>query len=158
MPWQDESLQSTVLKANEVIFQFIGKRPNCPVLICTKKELVREISIELQLDGISKEKIEMNQIFVFPKVIGKFFHRKNEIWILDKEKGNFELFVHEILHSIQKCNPNREGITDYLTYLITKNTSIIDPNAKEEWDHLTRTMKKKKLIERYLSDGDCEDF
>ena len=65
---------------------------------------------------------------------------------------------HELLHSIQQCDPNREGIVDYLTWYYIKDSTMIDPYTLEDWREIKRTVGLSQIQQRLLTAGDCEEF
>lgn len=83
----------------------------------------------------------------------------HEIWLVQGRGGeNFTTLLHEMLHSIQKCVPNRENIVDYLVYKLTGQKNSILPEILTEWIEIEKSIGLKNIKKRLLSEGDCEDF
>lgn len=158
MPWTSPELLKFSEKANFFINREFSVEIRAQLFIVTKEEMTHDIIEELKLDGYNHNSISILEEIFIPKVIGKYFKRSHEIWIIQKKGENLDTVIHEYLHSIQKCSPNREGIVDYITYKITGNQVYIDPYDLKDWREIEKTYSYKEIKVRLLSEGDCEHF
>jgi hypothetical protein len=161
MPWQTQELQKLVLTAKNLVvktFQLLISDLKTQVFIAQKDELQNAILAELKELKYSQKAISKIKTYFLPYVIGKFFKLTNEIWVLHGKGDNVDTIVHEFLHSIQKCETNREGIVDYLTYRMTGNQQYLDVYELVDWQELEKSVSLKKIKEKLISIGDCQDF
>jgi len=56
---------------------------------------------------------------------GIYLKDTHEIWIVQGRGENFQTVLHEMLHSIQNCTPNRENIVDFLVYFFIRNLDML---------------------------------
>lgn len=89
---------------------------------------------------------------------GKHFFLKNEIWLIQQDGEQYEILVHELLHSIQRCSPDREGIVYYLTYKLTKNPAVIPVKKLQEWQEIEKSVGLKTIVKQLLLEKGCEEF
>ncbi len=95
---------------------------------------------------------------LIPDLDGIYLKDTHEIWIVQGRGENFQTVLHEMLHSIQNCTPNRENIVDFLVYtLVGLNDSIL-PEVLTEWNEIEKSVGLKSIQTRLLSKGDCEEF
>ena len=119
MPWLPENFIETISEAKERISNNFEVIPSASVFLCSFDEFSNAVLEELKDRNFSKEQIETIKRIYLNQIIGKYFYKTNEVWLLEGKGDNLETLVHELLHSIQKCEPNREKIVDYLTYKLT---------------------------------------
>ena len=161
MPWQTQKLNEMVSTAKSLVaksFNYPVSDLKTQIYIAQKDELITEIISELKILNYSKESITKIKNHYLSFVVGKFFRFTNEIWLLHNKGENIDTIVHEFLHSIQKCKPNREGIVDYLTYKITGNLKYINFYDLSDWQEIEKSVSFQKIQKRLISDGDCQDF
>ena len=162
MPWKSKSFQPIVEKARKFIYQefsqLIQDIPKSEVLFCTIDELISAIVNQWIKEKKSLEFIEGHKTLLLPYAVGKYFAYSDQIWLVKGQEDYWDTLLHELLHSIQKCMPNREPITAYLTYILTKNTEIIKEQHIQDWDELKRLHGIDGIKKRFLNTGDCEDF
>jgi hypothetical protein len=158
MPWESEEFLPTIIQSKNIIEKEFGIRPNAAILLCTYEELSQTTIFELTKKKYSQEKLKFLKKYIIPKIIGKYFAKSNEIWLIDGKGTNFPTLIHEMIHSIQNCAPNREHIVDYITYRILKKEAPIEQNVLLEWTEIESSHKFSKIKKQILSDGDCEDF
>ena len=91
-------------------------------------------------------------------IYGKYFAGTNEIWVVEKIGENIDVLIHEMIHSIQVCKPNREGIVDYLTFKFTKNESWINSKIIEDWRKIEKMVGLQAIKEKIVKNEDCEEF
>ena len=113
---------------------------------------------ELEVHNYSTQMIEHIKEVYLHDVIGKYFSQKNEIWLLDGKGVNIEVLTHELLHSIQRCKPNRENIVDYITYKLTGLTNQILDDILQEWNEIEKSIGFKVIVKQLLIEKDCEEF
>ncbi|HMF31671.1 MAG TPA: hypothetical protein VKK79_09665 [Candidatus Lokiarchaeia archaeon] len=158
MPWTSNTLETLVSQALAAVTQILQVQPNAIVLVCTKQEMTQKVIAELATYQLSQARLEWYKQSVIPFIIGKYFLQNNEIWLVDGKGDKWEVLIHELLHSVQKCRPNRERITDYLTFKLTQDPTTIDPRILTEWNQLEQDYGLKAIIARFLRQGDCEEF
>lgn len=161
MPWTTTELETLAAKAKVLVideFKDFSSLKDCPVFIASAEEMQDAILEELVQLNYSKEAIKKIQDYYLKFVIGKYFKLTSEIWLLHGKGDNMITIVHELLHSIQQCEPNREGIVDFLTYKITTESQYIDNYELADWQEIEETHSYKKIKTRLVSKGDCEDF
>ena len=158
MPWQPEPFNSVIKEAKVLIFDHFKINTSANIFICSFSELEKAILKELKDTNITEEKIEHIKKIHIKRVIGKYFSKTNDIWLLEGKGNNIEVLMHELLHSIQKCSPNREKIVDYLTYKITGLRTQIPNEIFKEWREIEKNYGYKKIKTPFLLQKDCEDF
>lgn len=161
MSWTTRELEKRVLEAKSSItkeFNILIPKIDCPIFITQSDELHQAILDELNQLNYSKDAIMKLEGFILPFVVGKYFKFKHQIWLLNGKESDIDIIIHELLHSIQLCEPNREGIVNYLTYKITRNLEYINPNLLSDWQEIEEMVSYNKIQEQLLHKGDCEDF
>jgi hypothetical protein len=161
MPWKTNEFTKLVKEAKSLVaseFNIPITELDCPVYITGQEELQQAILDELELLHYSKNAIQKIKVHFLSHVIGKYFRLNDEIWVLQGKGNNIDTIVHELLHSIQRCEPNREGIVDFLTYMITGNSQYIDTFELEEWQEIEKMVTYHQIKMKLTSEGDCEDF
>lgn len=157
MPWTTGALLTLKGELEIFIEQEFGVRPTCPVLLCTSEEMVERIRREpffLRLP-VDEQKI-LN--ITLPYIFGKYLRNEHEVWVVDGKGNNKAIMFHELLYSIQQCEPNREGIVDYLTWYFFKDSTMIEPHTLEDWREIERTVGFSQIKQKFLTKGDCEEF
>jgi len=158
MPWITDSFSETVVEAKKLIWQEFEIHADAIVLLCTQKEMIDRVILELSTRKIPKQRLNNLIQFILPLLVGKYFKETNEIWLIEEKGDNFSTLIHELLHSIQVCSPHREGLVDFLTYKITGDQTIIDPFLLKEWKELEMMHGLEAIKKRLLIPSDCEDF
>nr|MDO8087194.1 hypothetical protein [Candidatus Sigynarchaeum springense] len=158
MPWSSDKLNTKIEQSRKKISSFLGTRPEAPVFLCTQAELIARVKDELLSGGTPEDKITFLEKHIFPLLLGKYFKKTAEVWLVEGKGDSDSILVHELLHSIQTCSPKRENICDYLTYRITNDQTIMDEKLLSEWKEIERAHGLKGIKARFLSPGDCEDF
>lgn len=161
MPWTTKELEKIAKEAKSLVakeFKILSSKLDNPIFIASKEELQQAILDELKQLHYSNHAIQKIQERFLPFVIGKYFKLTNEIWLLHGKEDNIYTIVHELLHSIQRCEPNREGIVDFLTYKITGSSQYIDHFELADWLEIEKTTSYAKIKMRLIGEGDCEDF
>lgn len=158
MPWITNRLEILIEKALELINPIYNIQSLCPIFLCDQHEMILRVSEEISKLGLSDKKKELIREYVLRDVIGKYFKETHEIWLVEGRGDNLADLIHEILHSIQKCNPNREGIVEYLTFKLTNDTSAITEENLANWNEIEKQVRLKTIFERLTKDGNCEDF
>lgn len=157
IPWLDPKLDALDQKARQLIHTLFPNTTQCIVLVCTREELIEAVKKELRKCGMSEVIVKQQE----PKlgfICGKLFREQKEVWVVEDEGENLDIIVHELLHNIQVCDVNREGITDFITYKLTKNPDWIDPYTLDNWLEIERQLGFKMIKRRFLTEGDCEDL
>ena len=157
MPWTTRVLLSLSKELEIFIEQEFAVKPNCAVLLCTSEEMIERIQRDPFFRSLTAEERE-NLNIQLPYIFGKYFRNEHEIWVVDGKGNNKAIMFHELLHSIQQCEPNRENIVEYLTWHYIKDSTVIDPYTLEDWREIERTVGLPKIKRRLLTKGDCEDF
>ncbi|HME50905.1 MAG TPA: hypothetical protein VKM55_01685 [Candidatus Lokiarchaeia archaeon] len=158
MPWSNDKFQSKIEHYRANIEAFLGIMPDALVFLCTRDEMTARVKTELLQRGTSADKLAFLEMHVFSLLLGKYFASKNEIWLIEGKGDIDAILVHELLHSVQKCNPKRENICDYLTYRITNDPTIMEEKLRSEWAEIERVHGLDQIKSRFLADGNCEDF
>lgn len=157
MVWNNPDLSPLIIKAKNLVSSEFFIKPNIPIFICTVEEMKQGIQEEL----IQRQLPEEKKLFIEKqshRVLGKFFKFKKEIWLVHKKGEDMDTLIHELLHSIQQCLPNRERIVFYLTYKLTKVEEAIPIKLKNEWMEIEHQEGHDSIKNRLLTNGDCEDF
>jgi hypothetical protein len=137
---------------------FVGIFPTTPVLFCSVSEMNETTEIELNGRGISQKRLDILKKHFFELLLGKYFASKNEIWIVEDKGAPDSVIIHELLHSIQKCRPNRESICDYVTFKISQDPTAMESRKRLEWQEIEKNNGLPRIIENFLSTIDCEEF
>ena len=158
MPWQSPHLEFIVEQAKQELKKYYQySLVTAQIFIVTKKEMRKAVVDEQKLLRVSDEELEDIKFDIIV-IQGKFFPLKNEIWLIQQDGEKYETLVHELLHSIQKCNPDREDIVYYLTYKLTKNPAVIPAKKLIEWQEIEKSVGLKSIIKQLLLEKGCEDF
>lgn len=158
MPWITSNFEEQVAQAKKRLRKEFPLDFKASISLTNKEEMTLRVLENLNEDGYSVEKIEILRKRFVPTIVGKYFKKENEILILSEEGENEDTIIHEYLHEIQICEPNREGIVDYITFKLTGNMNYIDQYTLDNWQELEKIHGFKKIKERLLSVGDCEEF
>ena len=158
MPWTNIELEQKSDGLRTIIIDYLKIEPNSKIFLCTKQEMSIKLEEELRRKLVSKKKLDFFKTSIFPLVIGKFFSETNEIWLIEGPGEKKSVVIHEMLHSIQVCMEHREGICDYLTYKLSKDSTSIDENTLMDWSEIERIHGITAIKKRFLLKGDCEDF
>ena len=116
MPWTTKELENLAGKAKSLVakeFKISSSKLDIPIFIVSIEEMQQAILDELNQLHYSKEAIQKIQKLYLPFVIGKYLKLTSEIWLLQGKGDNIDTIVYELFHSIQSCEPNREGIVDF---------------------------------------------
>ena len=158
MPWQPEPFFSVIQEVKAFLFNHFKVNATASVYICSAPKMELTLLEELEDRDLSEIKLNHVKKFYIKRVIGKYFSKKNEIWLLDGKGDNLEVMIHELLHSIQKCSPNREQINDYLVYNLTGLKNQITEESLKEWLEIEKSYGFKRIKHQFLLNKDCEDF
>jgi len=158
MPWITESFSKKVSEAKNLIYQEFELHADGIVLLCSQKEMIDKVILELSARKIQKPRLNNLIQFILPLLVGKYFKETNEIWVIEGKGDERSTLIHELLHSIQTCSPHREGIVDFLTYKLTGDQTIIDPFLLKDWEDIERIHGFEMVKKQLLIQGDCEDF
>lgn len=158
MPWQPESLNKLIEEAKNLIIKYFKVEVATEVYLCSRDEMSKAVLEELKKNNRSDKTIDHIKKIYLKRIIGKYFAEKNEIWLLEGIGDTIEVLVHELMHSIQKCTPNREKIVDYLTYKLTSLKNQIPEETLREWTDIEKTYSFKVIVNQLLEEKDCEDF
>ena len=151
-----DQLLESIDKAKQLIFEYFQINIEADIVVCTIDEMTNHL----------------NQIYspkaspIFDKVKpliryldGKYFKEEQEIWLIEGRGENLPTIMHEMLHSIQKCNTNhREPIVHYLIFKLTGDKTGIYNALIEDWTEIDKIHGLKQIKERLISEGNCEDF
>ena len=158
MPWTTPDFEAHVAIAKKRLQKEFPIDFKASISLTNKEELTRRILEDLRDRGYSVEQIEFLKERFVPNIVGKYFKKENEILVLSEEGLNEDTIIHEYLHEIQNCEPNREGIVNYITYKITGKKNYIDQYTLDNWKELEKVNGFKKIKERLVTTGDCEEF
>ncbi len=161
MTWTSRELEVMVDKAKRVVARELNisySDLKCPVYLASREELDNAIIDELRQLHYLENDIQRIIRYYLPFVIGKYFQLSKQIWVLYGKGDNMDTIIHELLHSIQSCEPNREGIVNYLTYKISGNLEFINEYVLEDWQEIERISSYLAIKNRLITEGDCEDF
>ena len=158
MPWLNDSFLKIVKRAKQRILLDFSIQSSAEVLLCTQAEIVEATYSEIQDTVESIKELKLLKIHILPDLIGKYFKSKDEIWLVIGKGDNFNILIHEMLHSIQICSPHREHITEFLSFKLTDAIDLIDPYVLEDWLEVEKLVGFDEIKERFLKKGDCEDF
>ncbi len=154
MPWINDNLDLLILKAREILLKEFDNNFTAQIYVCSQSEMIERIKTEIRREENKAWFIENLATYV----IGKYFASDNTIWLVEGEGENLPTIIHELLHSIQKCSPHRENIVEFLVYKLFDNAALINQRLLKDWIEIERIFGYKKIKERLLSEGDCEDF
>ena len=154
MPWQNQVSIELTRKSREQIKKFYGLEIESKVYVVTSKEMTEKDLEEQQKKGRSEKELESIKIEL-KYILGKYFEQTDEIWLVDNEGLVEEVIIHEMIHTKQKCAPNRESMADYLTYKITGNKEYIKESVLKDWEEIEKNYELKRIIERIQKVGDC---
>ncbi len=151
-----DQLLEAIDKAKQLIFEHFQITIDDEIFICTIEEMTN------RLDQIYAPKA----LSIFEKIKpliryldGKYFKATPEIWLIEGRGENLPTIMHEMLHSIQRCNADhREPIVHYLTFKLTGDKTGIYNTLIEDWKEIERIHGFKQIKERLISEGDCENF
>ena len=158
MPWTTPELEKLSEKAKKLLKKEFSREVTATIFLTNREEMTQRVIDELEEEGCTKENIRILSKLFIPNLVGKYFRRTNEILVVTGIGENVETILHEYLHAIQKCEPNREGIVDYITYKITGNNNYIDTYDLKDWEEIERANTYKKIKNRLVREGDCEEF
>lgn len=158
MPWTTSNFEKLVALAKKRLQKEFPIEFKVTISLTNREEMTQEVLEELKEEGYSIERIELLRKRFIPNIVGKYFKKENEILILSEEGENEDTIIHEYLHEIQICEPNKEGIVDYITYKLTGNKNYIDQYTLDNWREIEKTNGFKKIKELLLTVGDCEEF
>jgi hypothetical protein len=156
MRYPSDQLLESIDKAKRLIFEHFQINIEADISVCTIDEMINRL----------------NQIYspkalpIFEKIKplihyldGKYFREEQEIWLIEERGENLPTIMHEMLHSIQKCDADhREPIVHYLTFKLTGDKTGIYNTLIEDWREIERIYGLNQIKERLISEGDCEDF
>ncbi len=151
-----DQLLESIDKAKQLIFEHFQLTIETEIYICTIEEMTNRLNqIYAPKAGTIFEKIKP----LIRYLDGKYFKEEQEIWLIEGRGENFPTIMHEMIHSIQKCNTiHREPIVHYLTFKLTGDKAGIYNTLIEDWKEIERINGFKRIKERLISEGDCEDF
>jgi hypothetical protein len=158
MPWSNDKFNSRIEQCRKRIEAFLGILPDTIVFLCTSDEMSARFKTELLAGGTSTKKVTFLEKHIFSLLSGKYFKNTNEIWLVERRSDINSILVHELLHSVQKCDPKRENICDYLTYRITNDPTLMEGKVLSEWAEIERAHGLDQIKSRFLAEGNCEDF
>ena len=158
MPWSNPNLEDIIKEAKKKIYDLISEvEITAIIVVANTNEMKEEIVTEGKLLQLPEKEIE-DRIFLSEFTVGKYFKLKNEIWLVEGKGENSNTIIHEYLHSIQKCELNRERIVEYIKYKITGEVKGLSNAFIEDWEEIEKKIGFNKIINRLLNEGDCEDF
>lgn len=158
MPWQPEPFNDIIKKGRDLINNNFNIIPSPIIYVCSYEEMKESVLEELRSREFSEHKINQIKKYYLHKIAGKFFKKTNQIWLLVGKGDNLETLVHELLHSIQKCEPNREKIVDYMTYKLTGISTNILVDIIKEWKEIENSYGIKKIKQQILLKKNCEEL
>lgn len=156
MVWQDDSLQNLVQEAKELLRTLFSNDFTTEIYICSFDELQSAITTELKGTMPDREFSQIMRSLNYTD--GRYFKKKNQIWLVNDRGVNVDTIIHELLHTIQICSPHREGIVYYITYKITHNDSHIKKFMLQDWIEIEKTYSFKLIIQQLFKNTDCENF
>ena len=158
MPWSNPNLEEIIKEGKKKITDLITEVEITAItLVANANEMKEEILTEGKLSKLPEKEME-DRIFLSAFTVGKYFKLKNEIWLVEGKGENSNTIIHEYLHSIQKCEPNREKIVEYITYKITGEEKGLSNAFIKDWEEIEKKVGYQKIINRLVNEGDCEDF
>ncbi|MFV2015223.1 MAG: hypothetical protein ACC656_07345 [Candidatus Heimdallarchaeota archaeon] len=157
MPWNNPYLNPIIEKAKKILKKHFQTELDTIIRVCSLEEMTEETLKEANQDRKTKTQID-RIISVLPVMRGKYFHFLNEIWVIEEKGENLLTIVHELLHSIQKCNPKRENINFFICYKLLNDDSRLTPSQLKDWLEIEKMVGFEKIKEQFLTSGHCEDF
>ena len=155
--WLNPILDPLILRTKIIIQQNFKKTITAKIYVCTLEELAEAVIDEMS-NG-KRPQWEQDYIkLVIPHLEGQYLQGKNEIWLVEGKGEIKHVILHEMIHSIQICQPNRENINDYICYRLLKDDGFIDQSIIIEWKEIEKTVGFKKILNRIITQGDCEEF
>lgn len=146
-----------VTQARQLITQEFNIETIASVECGTEKEIMDIIVRDAQERNLSNATI-LSMLRKIPFLYGIYFKHSSSAYVIFGKGNNLPIITHELLHSIQVCNPHRDDILDYISYKLTDDVRFIDPVLKREWGDRERIYTWKRIKARILRDGDCDDF
>ncbi len=157
MPWTSHKIDQIARKLATLIYQEFKITPSCPAFLCTRKELQQRIHQHEYYQRLQEQERKYFD-YTLLYICGKYFSSTQEIWIVDECSNKQEILFHELLHSIQKCSPNREKIVSYLSWKILQDPTAIEEEIQHEWEEIEQQYGLAKIKQRLITEGDCEEF
>lgn len=157
MTWIDQNLLPLLDKAKKMIEENFECTVTAKVYVCDLEELQNQMIEEFKEKLLTQLDREVFQ-YTLDNIEGRYLKKRNEIWLVSQRGENVETILHEYLHSIQKCTKNRENIVKYLTYKLTEKENVIEEEMLKEWLEIEKQEGLKKIKDRLLQPGDCEEF
>ena len=150
-----DQLLVLISKGNALIEEVFGVQVTAEIRIGTSTDLIPPI-IKFFTERAPHlvPKIES----LISDLDGIYLKDTHEIWLVQGRGENFPTLLHEMLHSIQKCIPNRENIVDFLVYKLIGQKDSILPEILTEWIEIEKSIGLKNVKQRLISEGDCEEF
>lgn len=158
MPWTTAGLNALANEAKTLVRTYYpNEELTAVVMVATAEEIIEESIVEKKKEGRSESEIRRIQR-LRSLIDGKYFKYRHEIWVVRGKGERLGTLVHEFLHSIQKCSPNRERIVEYLTYKLTEDPQELLLARMEEWLEIERSIGLRSIINQLLKERDCEEF
>ncbi|MHA1944846.1 MAG: hypothetical protein ACXAC6_01190 [Candidatus Hodarchaeales archaeon] len=150
-----DQLLELISQTSDLIFEAFGVRVSAEIFLGTPEDLVTPVT-QVFTERAPHLIPKITQLI--PYINGIYLKEAHEIWIVEGKGENISTLLHEMLHSIQECDPNRENITDYLVYKLTGLQNDILPEILAEWVEIEKSFGFKRIKRRFITNGDCEDF
>lgn len=151
-----DQLLESIDKAKQLIFEHFQINIKAEIFICTIDEMTNQLKLIYAPKAFTVFK-KIKPLISY--LDGKYFKEEQEIWLIEGRGENIPTIMHEMLHSIQKCNTDhREPIVHYLTFKLTGDKTGIYNTLIEDWKEIERINGFKQIKRRMTSEGDCEDF
>ena len=138
MVWKDKNLEQLVQEAKKLLRTIISHDFNSEIFICSRLELELAITNELQGKISDKQFSQVKQSIDL--IEGRYFKSTNQIWLVNDRGVSLDTIIHELLHTIQICSPNREGIIYFITYKLTHNNAHINSFLLRDWIEIEKIM------------------
>lgn len=146
-----------VTRAKQAITQEFKIETTANVELCLENEVISLIVKDAQNRNLSESEIESIKLKI-PFLHGIYIKHSNTAYVILGRGDNLPIIIHELLHSVQLCNPHRHNILDYISFKLTKDARFIDPLLIREWEEIERTHTWENIKQRIFMTGDCEDF
>ncbi len=157
MVWTNPDLEPLINRSKDLIKKFFNKTVTALIFVCTLQELSEEVIKEMNQDH--RPLWEENYIrLIIPSLEGKYFHDKNEIWLIQSNGEKINVILHEMIHSFQQCRPNRENIIDFISFKLLNDSSFIKADVLHEWKEIEKDVGFKAILNNIQSNSDCEEF
>jgi len=157
MVWTNPDLEPIIKRSRDLIKEFFNETVTATIFVCTLQEMAEEVVKEMNQEHRSSW--EQNYIrLVIPSLEGKYFNKKNEIWLVQHKGEKIHVVIHEMIHSFQVCRPNRENIIDYICYKLLNDSSFIKEGIINEWKEIEKNYGFKAILNNIRSNSDCEEF